>query len=270
MATKAQIKANRLNAQKSTGPKTVVGKAMVAQNALKHGLFAQQNVINCEKMSDFYEFRTEVLGGLAPVGGVEAMMAERIVSLSWRLKRVERMHSEAIDVLVARAETDLWQKNRRKETEGAHDQRAGGLELILGWATVHDFSESKVLERLLMYEKRIEGSLYKAISELQKLQRGRKNGENEDAEADPAISLLQPRTPCGAINGNRDEAATQVGERAECAKQSQLVGAENGVTCVSKEGCENKVGVRLGENEAERSQILDNPAVRVCPDTVPT
>ncbi len=40
MSTKAQTKANQKNAQKSTGPKTVEGKAVVSQNAVKHGLFA--------------------------------------------------------------------------------------------------------------------------------------------------------------------------------------------------------------------------------------
>ena len=61
MATESQIlvpseverKANRSNAQKSTGPKTAEGKAAVAQNAIKYGLFAQQNVINYENQTDF-------------------------------------------------------------------------------------------------------------------------------------------------------------------------------------------------------------------------
>ena len=73
MSTESQIKANRRNAQKSTGPKTAEGKAIVAQNALKHGLFAHGNVIQCEKQADFDCFRDELLASLAPVGGVEAM-----------------------------------------------------------------------------------------------------------------------------------------------------------------------------------------------------
>ena len=45
MASEAQIQANRANAQKSTGPRTAEGKATVAQNAVKHGLRAEQMVI---------------------------------------------------------------------------------------------------------------------------------------------------------------------------------------------------------------------------------
>jgi hypothetical protein len=48
MATEAQILANRLNAQKSTGPQTPEGKAIVSQNAVKHGLSAGQDIISSE------------------------------------------------------------------------------------------------------------------------------------------------------------------------------------------------------------------------------
>jgi len=188
MSTEAQIAANRLNARKSTGPKIAEGKAVVSQNAVKpcpersrgNGLLAQQDVINCENQHDFDQFRAALLAGLAPAGGVETMMAERIVSLSWRLKRAERMNSEAVDVMIGKIETDWLDKKERTEA-GLMDPESGRSELTLGWATIKDFSGSSMLERLLMYERRIESSLYKAMNELQKMQHMREREEAENA-----------------------------------------------------------------------------------------
>jgi len=57
MTTEARIHANRLNAQKSTGPTTPQGKAVVSQNALKHGLSARHDVITTESQADFHPHR---------------------------------------------------------------------------------------------------------------------------------------------------------------------------------------------------------------------
>ncbi|MBN2128115.1 MAG: hypothetical protein JW741_01410, partial [Sedimentisphaerales bacterium] len=90
MVTEAQMAANRLNAQKSTGPRTAEGKAKVAQNAVKHGLLARDAVIRGEDPDEFALFRDEMLDELAPVGALESMLAGRIVGLAWRLRRAER------------------------------------------------------------------------------------------------------------------------------------------------------------------------------------
>jgi hypothetical protein len=42
-------------------------------------------------------------------------------------------------------------------------------ELALGRMAIKDFSNQRVLERLLMYERRLEHSLYKTLIELQRL-----------------------------------------------------------------------------------------------------
>jgi len=43
MASTKRNEANRRNAQKSTGPKTAEGKAVVSQNATRHGLLALES-----------------------------------------------------------------------------------------------------------------------------------------------------------------------------------------------------------------------------------
>ena len=64
MATEAQTSTNRGNAQKSTGPRTPEGKAVVARNAVKHGLLAQEVVIKGEDPGEFDLYREEMLAEL--------------------------------------------------------------------------------------------------------------------------------------------------------------------------------------------------------------
>jgi hypothetical protein len=45
IATPAQIEANRIRAAKSSGPRTVEGKAASRRNALKHGLSGRGTVL---------------------------------------------------------------------------------------------------------------------------------------------------------------------------------------------------------------------------------
>jgi hypothetical protein len=180
MATKAQIKANRLNAQKATGPRTPEGKAIVSQNAVKHGLFSHQDVISTENQADFDQHRNQMLADLAPVDSMESMLAERIVSLSWRLNRTLCIQNQSIEAL--KNECISWSF---PNTEQLQDDDS--LSLILGQTFVMDFKNHKALDRLQMYERRIEHSLYRTILELQKLRFMRKMNRHEtDQEKKPS------------------------------------------------------------------------------------
>jgi len=88
MSTDQQIAANRLNAQKSTGPRTPEGKARASANAGKHGLTGRDLAMPNEEPGDYDSFRAGLLDSLAPSGPLEAMLADRIVADSWRLRRV--------------------------------------------------------------------------------------------------------------------------------------------------------------------------------------
>jgi hypothetical protein len=194
MSTTTQIQANRENAQKSTGPKSVEGKAISAKNAVKHGLFAVETVIKGENREDFNLFRQKLLEEFDPDGAVETMLAERIVSLGWRLKRIVSIQDQAFDVMIEKDEPSPLSKRMRMmmPKEMREDTRGTGPELVLGRAVINDFENSRVLERLLMYERRLENSLKKTMDELHKRKLIRQleqaNKEIEAEEFDPAPS----------------------------------------------------------------------------------
>ena len=110
MTSQARIAANRCNAAKSTGPRTAEGKAIVAQNAVKHGLWARTAVLKDEDPAEFDLHRSRMLQSLVPDGPEEEALAERIVALWWRLKRAERMQDEALDYLLEADKGDGWVK----------------------------------------------------------------------------------------------------------------------------------------------------------------
>ena len=174
MATKAQILANRRNTQKSTGPRTSQGKAAISQNAVKLGLTACQDVISSESQAEFEQYRDQMLAELVPVGPMESMLAERVVCLSWRLKRAGRIQNLTIDALnTPKTPSPLSKFTKSFVFKGQDlpqpDPSESSSNLALGRLAIRDFSNTRVLERLLMYERRIENSLYKTILELQRL-----------------------------------------------------------------------------------------------------
>jgi len=99
MSTEARINANRLNAQKSTGPKTPKGKAAIAQNALKHGLSANHDVIITETQEDFDLHRQALIAELAPQTQRKWTTLTKTSEVQQRLLSILRMENEECAVL---------------------------------------------------------------------------------------------------------------------------------------------------------------------------
>lgn len=124
-----KLKANRRNARKSTGPKTPEGKAIVAINALRHGLCSAEVVIpGLEKEEEYEKHRQAVLASLAPKDYLEAEMAEWVALNLWLLRRVARYEKETIAIKQETAEQDLeyerFGSSRWDETNSADICRA--------------------------------------------------------------------------------------------------------------------------------------------------
>ncbi len=167
MATEAQVSANRANAQKSTGPRTAEGKAAVGQNALKHGLLARAAVLQGEDWEDYNCFHENMIEELYPDGMQERELAERIVGLYWRLRRAERYQNAVFETLY-----DKYAAEAGQPAAGPPDPAPSvASDPVLGRMLVADFSGDRVLERVLLYERRLESSLHRACADLRQLRR---------------------------------------------------------------------------------------------------
>jgi hypothetical protein len=210
MASEAQVLANRLNAQKSTGPCSAEGKAIVSQNAVKHGLLAKGVVIKGEDPGEFEFYWDQMLGELAPVGQMESVLAERVVSLSWWLQRAERLQGAAFDTLYEEETTSplaKFTRSLRPKGPAQGDSGAGDGGPALGRVVVKDFGYAKVLDRLLMYERRIEHSLYRTMGELQR-QRLLRELEAPKEEPTPEAASVVCSAPV-ILNHGRDAHVTE-------------------------------------------------------------
>jgi hypothetical protein len=88
VVTARQQTANRLNATRSTGPRTPAGKTRAKHNAVAHGLRAVSPVLPGEDPAAWEAFCAAVRAELNPAGPLEAEVANRVATLAWRLRRV--------------------------------------------------------------------------------------------------------------------------------------------------------------------------------------
>lgn len=146
MTTKKQQLTNVQNAQLSTGPKTKQGKVTASQNALKHGLLAKDLILKDENAAEFDNFRKAIYQTLAPLGCLEEVLVEKIVSSAWRFRRLIKSEKYLFE------EKDEWCVLEPKFID-VFSRRNG--------------SSMQILSR---YESTIEKSFYKAMHELQRIQ----------------------------------------------------------------------------------------------------
>jgi hypothetical protein len=108
-----QIEANGRNAQKSTGPRTPAGKAVSKMNAMKHGILSRQVLVRGRHLNE----SSRELGALHrrfwqqvnPVGPMEEMLMDEIVTAHWRRRRALTAESGEIALSV---DGGQWERSR--------------------------------------------------------------------------------------------------------------------------------------------------------------
>ena len=151
MSTTEQIRANRENAKKSTGPKTDSGKTRSSQNALKHGLLANDAVLPGEDPADFDRHLSSFEDTYLPRNRVEKEIVRQIADVSWRMQRLSRIETAVIAAGIDntnRLYPDPVPEGRRGQTHA------------LGRAML---TRTKLLDNLARYDGRLSRRFFRGV-----------------------------------------------------------------------------------------------------------
>ena len=147
--SESKILANRKNSLRSTGPKTLHGKRNVARNAMKHGIFAREVVITAgdgeESLEEFHALVEGLMNFYEPVGTMEEMLVETIVSAVWGKARVLRAENGEIRKQLDTSAADRMLRNSDK---GNFDQALSEMGLPLYSAENQTDQKVATMDRL--------------------------------------------------------------------------------------------------------------------------
>jgi len=176
MATDKQTAANRLNAQKSTGPRTPEGRAAVRLNGVKHGLTAETIVLKGESEADFTNLFDSLEAEHDPATPTEEALVVQLAMATWRLRRL--YHQEAGFYTCQLQSLVGMQKDLNLDDAGRMGHAAAWSE-----STLNMFNRQ---------EGRLERTFYRALHELQRLRKERESN---------LASVLQatPEEPVGQV-----------------------------------------------------------------------
>ena len=159
-----KIEANRKNARKSTGPKTPEGKAKSSQNALTHGLLAQQILVNDDDPNEptvFFDILFNGLTGeLQPQGFQEILLVERIAVCYWRIRRAYRYEAQSI-------------RNQRQDELSPFQDLARSVTGREADPYKISLPSDQKIQNLVRYETMIDRQLNRCLTQLYQLQSSR-------------------------------------------------------------------------------------------------
>ena len=106
MTSWRQFQANRLNALKSTGPRTEEGKRISRRNALRHGLTAETVIDGLEDGEDYRGFEAAIIADYDAETAVERELVLRRAILDRLVHNAYRFALEGPSMRKPEADTD--------------------------------------------------------------------------------------------------------------------------------------------------------------------
>lgn len=139
MNSEKQLLANQQNAQLSTGPKTAKGKAIIATNAIKHGVFTKDliitSVLGKESEEEYLEMLNNLTVCLTPQDQMESLLVEKIAIDFWRLRRIIRFEAGSIGKYLETIFNEFYSYSRKNNAE--IDLEIQGKKEYIDWIAIY-------------------------------------------------------------------------------------------------------------------------------------
>jgi hypothetical protein len=164
----------------TTEKQTEAGRRHSRMNAMRHNLTGQVTTMTDDDRAAHDKLSKTIIASLAPEGGMEIQLAQRIATDSWRLNRASAIE----DNLFALGLYEHSGKIFSDFDQAGHEQ----IDASLTTAQVFTM-QSKQLQLLTLYEQRINRSIQKNLAILQQLQATRK--AEQEAAMQEAAALLK-------------------------------------------------------------------------------
>lgn len=189
MASDAQISANRLNAQKSTGPRSAVGKAKSSRNATTHGLTARAVLISGESPEEFAALREQLIVECDPVSVIDWQLVEKLACDFWRLARIPAFEAALYEWERNQDQCDPMNKILAEPVVSLRFRSASGPGIAdaeqsyVGRVITALLSRNDVLTKLARHEAHLAGQIRLTLDELRRSRAERTVRDAGDADA---------------------------------------------------------------------------------------
>jgi len=158
--------------QTKGGPKTNKGKAVSKYNAIKHGLLTREVLVDTDEVIVLNELKEAIHEALEPVGPMEDLLVDRIISNAWRLRRAVKVETKTMEWY--QNDFDMFPIGQSEEQQARK--------------SVKNMLSNDSVDNILRYETTIERSLFRALHELERLQ-AKRNGKDVQVPAVVDVNL---------------------------------------------------------------------------------
>src|SRR6202795_3596115 len=166
---------NKVNAQKSTGPRTEAGKQRSKLNALRHGLTGQTVVLPTEDHSAYERHSQSFLNQYHPKDATETQLVQSLIDTSWRMNRAATVETNLFSLGIIEMEERL---------HANHPEAEAALAMALAFR-----EHMRAFASISINSQRLARQFERTLALLRQVQAGRRAAE--ERQLDKAGKILK-------------------------------------------------------------------------------